>query len=274
MSDNYKIIQKLETVSGRLDKEAIIAEELTKENLEFFKGVELALDSMLPFGLKQIPIKELEAGDGLDQDDFIDVVNKLISRDLTGNLARDTVDSLMNRATKSQWNDWYRRILIKDLRCGVSDKTINKVISKNTLGIKPINSFEVQLAQDSSKHEGKLVGEKLVDVKLDGCLSSDWEVEFEDGSKVKIKEVVDKRMKGKIKCYDTINGVIDYKEVVGWACDGYSEKEPDYSWYELELGNGKLLPPLTGNHLVYLPKLKCYRRVDLLKEGDVLLCVK
>ena len=40
----------------------------------------------------------------------------------------------MDKATVEEWNDWYRRILIKDLRCGVSEKTVNNVAKK--MGIK------------------------------------------------------------------------------------------------------------------------------------------
>jgi DNA ligase-1 len=73
----------------------------------------------------------------------------------------------MEMATREQWNLWYRRVLIKDLRCGTSEKTINKVVEKiNERYIVP--TFSCQLAHDSANHEGKLQGQKLVEVKLDG----------------------------------------------------------------------------------------------------------
>jgi DNA ligase 1 len=78
------------------------------------------------------------------------------------NLARDTVARMMDSATQEQWNHWYRRILIKDLRCGVSEKTVNKVFK----GAIPI--FECQLSHDSANHERKVCGPKMIEVKLDG----------------------------------------------------------------------------------------------------------
>ena len=51
-----------------------------------------------------------------------------------------------------------RRVLIKDLRCGVSEKTINKVVGKSDWRI-PV--FTCQLAQDSEGHPGKMRGRKL-----------------------------------------------------------------------------------------------------------------
>jgi hypothetical protein len=42
-------------------------------------------------------------------------------------------------------------------------------------------------------------------------------------------------------------------------------------WFKITLENGITMPPLTGNHLVWLPNLQCWRRVDALKVGDKLL---
>jgi DNA ligase-1 len=75
---------------------------------------------------------------------------------------RDAVDDLCGRATMEQWNDWYRRILIKDLRCGMTHKTVNK-FSKYKVPV-----FDCMLATDSAKHEKKMVGEMLIEPKLDG----------------------------------------------------------------------------------------------------------
>ena len=160
------VIWALETHNSRLDKEAIIEVQMNANNDEFFHGCRLALDPMITFGIKQIPEKTNEDGSGLSWDGFISVVQRLSNRELTGNVARSAVDALMNTATKSQWNGWYRRILIKDLRCGVSEKTINKVVKKVKKYAVPI--FECQLAHDSANHESKVSGKKLIEVKLDG----------------------------------------------------------------------------------------------------------
>ena len=170
MSDSNhceSVIWFLESHNSRLDKEGIIEVQMNERNDVFFEGCKLALDPMITFGLKQIPEKEYENGTGLPWDGFISVVKRLANRELTGNTARSAVEAMMNTATKSQWNGWYRRILIKDLRCGVSEKTINKVVKRgpNKYSI-PV--FECQLAHDSSNHEGKVAGRKLIEVKLDG----------------------------------------------------------------------------------------------------------
>ena len=163
----WQLVASLEATNGRLDKEAIVCNAAKQGNDEFFAGCRLALDSMTTFGLKQIPEKKHAEGAGLDWNDFVAVVERLVDRTLTGNAARDTVNEMMAAATQEEWNGWYRRILIKDLRCGTSEKTINKVVEKiNADYIVP--TFSCQLAHDSANHEGKLAGKKLIEVKLDG----------------------------------------------------------------------------------------------------------
>ncbi len=160
MNQPWQIINDLELHSARTNKEQII--DANKSNKEFLEGCRMALDPMITFGLKQIPEKTGSDGHGLDWASFTSIVQLFINRACTGNAARDAVVDLMDQATKAQWNGWYRRILIKDLRCGVSEKTINKVV-KDAIPV-----FTCQLAHDSANHETKVSGQKLIEVKLDG----------------------------------------------------------------------------------------------------------
>ena len=156
----WQIIKDLETHNLRTNKEQII--NANRDNAEFLEGCRLALDPIITFGLKQIPEKTTEDGPGLSWDSFTLALTGFVTRNITGNTARDMVATMMNSATQEQWNYWYRRILIKDLRCGVSDKTVNKVVK----GAIPV--FECQLSHDSANHESKVCGTKMIEVKLDG----------------------------------------------------------------------------------------------------------
>lgn len=168
MSDPCQyVISSLETHNSRLDKEAIILAQAEQGNSQFFEGCRLALDPMITFGLKQIPEKKDADGPGLPWDSFTLAITGFVTRDVTGNTARDMVSQMMKSATKAEWNGWYRRILIKDLRCGVSEKTINKVVEKKYVDYS-IPVFGCQLAHDSANHENKVSGKKLIEVKLDG----------------------------------------------------------------------------------------------------------
>jgi DNA ligase-1 len=168
MSDPCQnVISTLEDHNSRLDKEAIILAQAEAGNHEFFQGCRMAFDAMVTFGLKQIPEKTDEDGPGFSWDSFVVLAGRLRNRDLTGNAARDAVAQAITQATKSQWNGWYRRILIKDLRAGFSEKTINKVVEKKWPQY-AVPVFSCQLAHDSANHESKVSGKKLIEVKLDG----------------------------------------------------------------------------------------------------------
>ena len=162
------IILELEQDNSRLVKESIIEREVLAKNDEFFAGCKLALDPLITFGVKQVPIREQRQAIGYDWYDFLDLCNKLSTRQLTGHAAMDAILEAMTDCDTDEWNNWYRRILIKDLKCGVSEKTINKVCKKNNATDYMIPVFSCMLAHDSANHEKKLVGKKMLDYKLDG----------------------------------------------------------------------------------------------------------
>ena len=161
MNRPWKIIQELEADNSRLKKEAIIRRESEEGNVRFFNGVGSALDGFRTFGVQKVPVSKKD-GAGITQTEFDDVLRRLEDRTLTGNEMRDVIQDLCDRSNMEQWNDWYRRILIKDLRCGVTHKTINKH------SIMKVPVFECMLADDSKKHEKKMAGECLIEPKLDG----------------------------------------------------------------------------------------------------------
>jgi DNA ligase-1 len=166
MTPGYLVISSLQDHNGRLDKEAIVRAEALAGNDEFFKGCRAALDPMITYGVKKVEEKKGD-GKGLAPATFWKTAEQLAHRELTGNAAQVAINHMRMNAKESEWNLWYRRILIKDLRCGVSQTTINNVVEK----IKPnyaIPIFTCQLATDSTNFENLLVGEKILEVKLDG----------------------------------------------------------------------------------------------------------
>ena len=161
MMKPWTVLQELEADNSRLKKEAIIKRESDADNVRFFNGVCMALDGFRTFGVQKVPVSKKD-GTGITQTEFDDVLRRLEDRTLTGNEMRDVIQDLCDRSNMEQWNDWYRRILIKDLRCGMTHKTVNKF---STMKV-PV--FECMLATDSAKHEKKMTGEMIVEPKLDG----------------------------------------------------------------------------------------------------------
>ena len=168
MSDPCEsIIWNLETHPSRLNKESILEFQAEQGNTELFEGMRMALDNLYTFGVKKVPTHSGPDGQGLPWEAFKELAHLLYTRQLTGHDARDAIELALGASKQSQWNDWYRRILIKDLRCGTSEKTVNKVL-KAFPNIKPVPVFECMLAHDGANHEKKITGKKLLEPKLDG----------------------------------------------------------------------------------------------------------
>jgi DNA ligase-1 len=96
---------------------------------------------------------------------FWALLESLRTRSITGNAAREAVEAVSELFDDDEWNMVCRRVLIKDLRCGISEKTLNKVAGKSDWAI-PV--FSCQLAQDSTDQPKKLRGIKRLEPKLDG----------------------------------------------------------------------------------------------------------
>ena len=165
--NNSEIIKLIESSNSRLFKESIILEQMKKGNDIFFKGLSFAYNKLLTFGVKQLPVAE-KNGQGLDWIEFSKICEKLIRRELTGYAARDQIIILKDKSYKDEWNFFYRRILQKDMRCGLSERTVNNVAKKNNYEQYVIPVFSCQLAQDCELHKKKLNGKKSLEVKLDG----------------------------------------------------------------------------------------------------------
>ena len=164
----HQIIQELESDNSRLAKEAIILREAEANNNELFEGLRLCYDPMITFGVKKVPTHGGPDGQGLPWAAFKELALGLSRRDFTGHAARDAIELALSAATKDQWNGWYRRILIKDMRAGFSETTVNKMVAKADKKEYTVPLFECMLAHDGAKHEKKITGKKLLEPKLDG----------------------------------------------------------------------------------------------------------
>ena len=158
-TDPWKLIQLLERDNSRLYKEDMLSQYIDDEGL--VKGLLYCLDNMITFGVADVPTSQTD-GPGLLPEDFYILADQLKNRELTGHAARDAIVVAREAATNEQCNDWYRRILIKDLRCGVSLKTVNNV-RKNTIPV-----FTCMLAHSGDNNPKKITGDCIVEYKYDG----------------------------------------------------------------------------------------------------------
>lgn len=167
-----QVIERLQNTNSRLEKESIIQQAWDAGCVEFFMGVQQALDNLITYGVQKVPMITQDDGDTgtFAWSDFQNLAHKLSMRQLTGHAARDALHEAAQNCDTHMWNMWYRRLLLKDLKCGVTEKTINTVLARNGARAKPylVPVFSCQLAKPADDHPKKLKGVKLVDPKADG----------------------------------------------------------------------------------------------------------
>lgn len=174
MNSATDVIAELEATNSRIEKEKIIQSAWDAGLVDFFEGAQMAYDALRTYGVKKVPLIEGDDDPNfialLDWTRFKSIAQKLESRELTGNAARDMLRSAANTASIKDWNGFYRRVLLKDLKAGITETTINKVLEKNgdaaTKYLIPV--FSCQLAKNGEDHPKKMCGTKLLDIKLDG----------------------------------------------------------------------------------------------------------
>jgi len=164
-------IRDLESSDSRIHKEKVIEKALVASKLGstdaqcFLFNCYQAYNPFYVFGVKQVPETTGLEFCPNNWPVFWALCEALRTRSLTGHEARDRIAAVSKEFDSNEWNMVCRRVLIKDLRCGVSEKTINKVVGRTEWKI-PV--FNVQLAQDSTDQPKKMKGIKRLEVKLDG----------------------------------------------------------------------------------------------------------
>ena len=166
------ILEQLENNNSRLFKEELLESQV---NNDLLKKVFIAAgDPYVNYYVNKFKMPKTSLNDESVHDstviDFLNTLNKLSSRELTGNAARDLVERKFHCMTPLE-QKWCQRILLKNLRCGVQSTTVNKVWPGAIVG------FSVQLAETlSTRYEdgkGIIIDDPImypvrVEPKLDG----------------------------------------------------------------------------------------------------------
>jgi len=177
MSTVIEILEELEQTSGSNAKLDLL--ELNRANELLKRTFVAAQDPYTVYYVnkfKMPPINTSPASHEVDDDDLLTdflnfIANDLATRRLTGNAAKNEVVKKFASFDTPELQKWCLRILLKNMRCGVQETTINKVWP----GI--VTSFSVALAKtlksEFVKGEGIKILEPVsypvrVEPKLDG----------------------------------------------------------------------------------------------------------
>jgi DNA ligase-1 len=172
----YEVISLLEGTSSKTGKEAIVTDAFKAGCFEFFRGAQLAYDKKVTFGTKTVPHhKTMPVTDrSLTFDDFTVLTDMMRKRHVTGGDATTAMEVTAEHCDAGMWDGFYRRVLLKDLRCGATESTINKALKAlikagdTTAEKYLVPVFTCQLAHPRDKYEKLMKGKKFLDLKLDG----------------------------------------------------------------------------------------------------------
>ena len=161
------VLRTCETAKGIGSKEVIKKAILTldEDGCALFK---YALDAMIVFGTRvsesDLKSAQYSSVDSADLHIITNVLDKLISRELTGNSARNAIISMLGNFTEST-AEYISRVINKDLQAGFSVETYNKVHPTKTIPV-----FAAMLANKCSTEEefSEIKYPLFADVKYDG----------------------------------------------------------------------------------------------------------
>lgn len=158
MIDN--ILNQLASTSSRLEKEAILT--ANKNNHTLKRVCYMALDPFVNFYIRKIPKYKTDIGPYADLDTALDKLTSLSTRDKTGNAAIEHLTEVL-QSLETVDAKVIERVIEKDLGCGVSEATVNKIWPNL------VSTYPCMLA---SGYEDRLI-EKItwpatVQLKLDG----------------------------------------------------------------------------------------------------------
>ena len=158
----YTMLNELERNPETLNKISLLKEFYDPE---IGKLMNYALSDYITFGVKNIPEPIYSGRTIKDEDEaytvVCDLLDLLASRGLTGGRAQVEIARVLGSLTPKD-GIVLKRIISKDLRCGVSNKIANKAV-KNM-----VPTFEIQLAPSELAIPEDLLYPQWAEVKLDG----------------------------------------------------------------------------------------------------------
>lgn len=165
MSNFTEIIRACETAEGAGTKKIIMAALATADSVAQ-RLIKEALDPYRVFGVRKYDAPSI-AGTSKDEaySSLFSLLDKLCARELTGNVARDAVTTVLGLFTDAD-QPYIARIFDKDLKSGFSAATFNTIHSSNK-----IPTFDVMLAdkcESPEDFETAVTFPCFSDYKLDG----------------------------------------------------------------------------------------------------------
>ena len=161
MASISTIFDSLAADNSRLAKEAILTEN--KDNKELQRTIKLALDPLISFYIRKIPAYNKKAKGSRTLAWAMDTIqNEFATRNVTGNAAIELLTNVLESLYEADAGV-IEKIIKKDLRCGVSEATANKIWPNL------VSTYPVMLASGfDQKLVDKIKFPAYCQLKLDG----------------------------------------------------------------------------------------------------------
>ena len=174
----HDIIAALQDLRTHKDRRDLLERVWYAGNRDFFLGLRAALDPLVDYGVVRAPEYELDGsesaedltGGSLTWAAFAALLDKLATRTLAGDAAIDAITEAAGQAGMLEWNLWFRRILLRDLRCGVTAKMVNqslKKIGRNAAAFR-IATLDLPQPVPVDRNRGGVMGKKYLEPQLVG----------------------------------------------------------------------------------------------------------
>lgn len=161
MQEVLKIINQIASVSGRNEKESLLAK---------YKGNHLLLEVLKfvydPFILTGLSSKKINKDTYLDYSVKLNTVEEVMQYLKKNNTGKDidiaNVQHFIYRHDE-KLQEFFKQVFTKELKIGLTSSTLNKVYGKGF-----IKEFSVMLAKKFEDHRHKIKGNFVITEKLDG----------------------------------------------------------------------------------------------------------
>ena len=155
----FEILNALASDNSRLAKEAILRSN--KDNKDLQRVFKLALDPLISYYIRKIPAYTASGNKNLPWA-MEQLENQFATRNVTGNAAIELLTNVLESLNEADASV-IAKIISKDLRCGVSEATVNKIWP----GL--VSSYPVMLASGfDQKLVDKIIFPAFCQLKLDG----------------------------------------------------------------------------------------------------------
>ena len=213
----YDILTELESDNSRLFKIKVLEDNSDNELLK--TTIHAALDPYTQYYIRQIP--EFDKDPMVDKfhmtlDWGLEELKKLSTRAVTGHAARDHLVDILKNLTDDD-SEVIERVIAKDLKCGVSTSTANKVFGKGFIDVYPC-----MLASSYNEKNFKSIKyPAIVQLKSDGMRANiimnangNVEIRSRNGKEIELLGHFDEFVRGIFYSSPTADNVDQFREAV------------------------------------------------------------